>query len=133
MSALLEHVLEAARPSVQGRVARVVGLNLEIDGLQLPIGASVRVHGEPAPVVAEVVAVHHDGLVCMPLGELRGVRAGDPADGRRRRHVGPDRTRSCSAACSTGSAARSTAARRCTTCRSVGVDHAAPAPADPRA
>ena len=43
VSALLEHVLDAARPRVQGRVARVVGLNLEIDGLQLPIGASVRV------------------------------------------------------------------------------------------
>ncbi|MDQ1459274.1 MAG: flagellum-specific synthase [Actinomycetota bacterium] len=79
MSALLEHVLDASRPSVQGRVARVVGLNLEIDGLQLPIGASVRVQGEAGDVIAEVVAVHQDGLVCMPLGELRGVRSGDPA------------------------------------------------------
>ena len=81
MSGLLEHVLELAKPSVQGRVARVVGLNLEIDGLQLPIGASVRVHGAAGDVIAEVVAVQSDGLVCMPLGELRGVRAGDPAEG----------------------------------------------------
>jgi len=80
MTGLLEHLLDVARPSVQGRVARVVGLNLEIDGLQLPIGASVSVHGEAGDVIAEVVAVHQDGLVCMPLGELRGVRAGDPAD-----------------------------------------------------
>jgi len=77
VSVLLERVLEAARPRAQGRVARVVGLNLEIDGLQLPIGASVRINGEAGDVIAEVVAVHSDGLVCMPLGELRGVRAGD--------------------------------------------------------
>jgi flagellum-specific ATP synthase len=81
MTGLLEHLLEVSKPSVQGRVARVIGLNLEIDGLHLPIGASVRVHGEAGTVVAEVVAVHQDGLVCMPLGELRGVRAGDPAEG----------------------------------------------------
>jgi flagellum-specific ATP synthase len=81
VSALLEQALDAARPRAQGRVARVVGLNLEIDGLQLPIGASVRINGEAGEVIAEVVAVHQDGLVCMPLGELRGVRAGDPAEG----------------------------------------------------
>ena len=43
-------------------------------------------------MIAEVVAVHHDGLVCMPLGELRGVRAGDPAeaaDGATEVPVGP--------------------------------------------
>ncbi len=80
MSALLELVCAAARPTVQGRVARVVGLNLEIAGLQLPIGAAVRVDAEYGPVVAEVVAVENDGLVCMPLAELRGVRAGDLAE-----------------------------------------------------
>ena len=80
-SALLDQVLTLARPSVSGRVARVVGLNLEIDGLQLPIGSAVRVDTEVGPMVAEVVAVRDDGLVCMPLGELRGVRAGDRAHG----------------------------------------------------
>ena len=80
MSELLDTVLAAARPRVQGRVTRIVGLNLEIDGLQLPIGAAVRVGGEYGDVVAEVVAVEDEGLVCMPLGELRGVRAGDRAE-----------------------------------------------------
>jgi flagellum-specific ATP synthase len=92
-SVLLDRVLEAARPSVAGRVSRVVGLNLEIDGLQLPIGAAVRVEGAHGPVVAEVVAVQHDGLVCMPLGELRGVRAGDlahAAEGATSVPVGPE-------------------------------------------
>ena len=80
MTALLDRVLQAARPAVLGRGARVVGLNLEIDGLQLPIGAAVRVDAANGPVIAEVVAVQHQGLVCMPLGELVGVRAGDLAN-----------------------------------------------------
>ena len=130
VSALLEHRARRGAPAAwQGRVARVVGLNLEIDGLQLPIGSvGARARPTSAPVIAEVVAVHDDGLVCMPLGELRGVRAGDRG---RRPPTAPPRSRSarsCSAACSTGSAARSTAARRCTTCPRVGVDHAAPHP-----
>jgi flagellum-specific ATP synthase len=81
VSVLLEQVLAAARPRVQGRVARIVGLNVEVDGLQLPIGSAVRIDTEAGPVVAEVVAIGDDGLVCMPLGELRGVRAGDRAEG----------------------------------------------------
>jgi flagellum-specific ATP synthase len=76
---LLDRVVEGLRPRTMGRVARVVGLNLEVDGLQLPIGAALRVHGDN-DLIAEVVAVKDDGLVCMPLGELRGVRAGDFAE-----------------------------------------------------
>ena len=79
MSALLDSVLEAARPSVAGRVARVLGLNLEVVGLHLPIGSSVAVETDHGRVIAEVVAVRDDELVCMPLGDLRGVRAGDRA------------------------------------------------------
>jgi flagellum-specific ATP synthase len=93
MSVLLDRVFDAARPQVQGRVSRIVGLNVEIDGLQLPIGASVRVEGENGPVVAEVVAVQGQGLVCMPLGALRGVRAGDraeAADGATTVPIGPE-------------------------------------------
>jgi flagellum-specific ATP synthase len=80
---LLDTVLEAAQPRVLGHVARVVGLNLEVEGLHLPIGRAVRVHTDAGTVVAEVVAVDDDGLVCMPLGDLRGVRAGDRAEAAR--------------------------------------------------
>lgn len=76
-TALLDAVVAAARPRVLGRVRRVVGLNVEIEGLQLPIGNAVTVHAAAGPVVAEVVAVEDAGLVCMPLGDLHGVRAGD--------------------------------------------------------
>ena len=79
VTSLLDSVLDAARPHVAGRVARVLGLNLEVVGLHLPIGSSVAVETDLGPVIAEVVAVRDDELVCMPLGDLRGVRAGDRA------------------------------------------------------
>lgn len=74
---LLDAVAATARPRVLGQVRRVVGLNVEIEGLQLPIGNAVTVHAAAGPVVAEVIAVEDAGLVCMPLGDLHGVRAGD--------------------------------------------------------
>ncbi len=80
MSALLDTVLDLAQPRVFGRVSRVVGLNLEVEGLQLAIGSAVTVASTEGPLLAEVVAIRADGLVCMPLGELRGVRAGAPVE-----------------------------------------------------
>jgi flagellum-specific ATP synthase len=80
VSALLDAVVDAAEPRVFGRVARVVGLNLEVEGLQLPIGSAVTVDGSEGPLLAEVVAIREEGLVCMPLGELRGIRAGAPVE-----------------------------------------------------
>jgi len=79
MNTLLDSVVDAARPHVSGRVARVLGLNLEVVGLHLPIGSSVAVDTDLGSVIAEVVAIRDDELVCMPLGDLRGVRAGDRA------------------------------------------------------
>ncbi len=55
-------------------------MNLEVEGLHLAIGSAVAVQTDAGRVVAEVVAVQDGGLVCMPLGELRGVRAGDRAE-----------------------------------------------------
>jgi flagellum-specific ATP synthase len=80
VTALLDAVVDAAQPRVFGRVARVVGLNLDVEGLQLPIGSAVTVDASDGPLLAEVVAIREDGLVCMPLGELRGVRAGAPVE-----------------------------------------------------
>ncbi len=77
MSTTLDLVLDAARPRASGRVTRVVGLNLEVEGLTAPIGSAVElptVRGES--LVAEVVALRDGGLVCMPLGDLSGIEAG---------------------------------------------------------
>ncbi|MDZ4825617.1 MAG: FliI/YscN family ATPase [Actinomycetota bacterium] len=76
---LLESVLEAARPRALGQVGRVLGMNVEVVGLHLPIGSAVAVATDEGPVYAEVVSVDDDRLVCLPLGDLRGVRAGDRA------------------------------------------------------
>ena len=71
----------------------MLGLNLEITGLHLPIGSSVAVETDVGPVIAEVVAIRDDELVCMPLGDLRGVCSGDrahAADGAAQIPVGPE-------------------------------------------
>lgn len=73
--------LTTAQPTVMGRVERIVGLNLDISGLEAAIGEGILVHRGMGlvPLAAEVVAIRDNGLVCMPYGELTGVRAGATA------------------------------------------------------
>ncbi len=68
----------AARPVRVGQVRRVVGLTFEVDGVDVAIGDAIAVGPPDREVLGEVVAVGHDGVVAMPLGELHGLRAGDP-------------------------------------------------------
>jgi flagellum-specific ATP synthase len=75
----LSQAIDAAQPRVTGQVSRVVGLNLEVAGIDAAIGDAVLVDAPGHPdgtLVAEVVALHDHGVVCMPFGDLRGVRAG---------------------------------------------------------
>jgi flagellum-specific ATP synthase len=59
-------------------------LNLEVAGVEAAIGDAVAIHtgsgdadaATSSPLMAEVVAIRESGLVCMPFGELQGVRAG---------------------------------------------------------
>lgn len=69
--------MEVAGPLKVGRVRRVVGLNFEVDGIEAAIGDAVEVTSGTGILIGEVVAVTATGLVCMPLGELRGLKAGD--------------------------------------------------------
>jgi flagellum-specific ATP synthase len=71
---------EAARPRRTGRVARVIGLNFELEGIEAAIGESVRIDTDEGPLVGEVVALGERGPIAMPFGELRGVRVGAPAE-----------------------------------------------------
>ena len=57
----------------------MVGLNLEVEGLDAGIGDGIIVETASGPVPAEVIAIHDGRLTCMPLGELTGIRAGTPA------------------------------------------------------
>lgn len=71
---------ELGRPRRTGRVTRVLGLNFECEGLDAAIGDAVRIDIGTNRVTGEVVALHGHSLVCMPFGELKGVRAGDPVE-----------------------------------------------------
>jgi flagellum-specific ATP synthase len=68
----------AARPVVSGRVRRVVGLGIETAGVDAAIGEVLHIGAGPDPVRAEVVALGEHGPMAMALGELDGLRIGDP-------------------------------------------------------
>ena len=75
-AALIDAVRAAARPECRGRVSRVVGLTIETVGIEAAIGELL--HLGPGRMPAEVVALGDRGPVAMALGELTGLRVGDP-------------------------------------------------------
>jgi flagellum-specific ATP synthase len=85
----LARALAAARPERVGVVSSIVGLSVDVRGLNGAIGDLVVIGGpgigqtsagtaNNAGVDAEVVATTPDGMRCMPLGRLTGIRVGDP-------------------------------------------------------
>lgn len=76
LSARVERARPELRPQVTGAVTRVVGLRFDVAGLDLPMGAAVRVLDAPEELAGEVVAIGDGVVTCMPYGELRGLRVG---------------------------------------------------------
>ncbi len=76
---VLDRAVTAARPRPSGRVEGVVGLHVDVAGIDAAIGDAVTVHAGDRALECEVIALAADRLVCMPYGELTGVRAGDRA------------------------------------------------------
>ena len=76
-AAKLNLALAAARPQRVGVVSSIVGLGLEVRGLNCAIGDLVTI-GEHGEVDAEVVATTREGIRCMPLGRMTGIRVGAP-------------------------------------------------------
>jgi flagellum-specific ATP synthase len=72
--------LDAARPERVGVVASVVGLGLEVSGLDCAIGDLVTIGGT---VDAQVIATTSAGIRCMPLSRMTGIHAGAPARAKR--------------------------------------------------
>ena len=79
-------LVEEARPiRRQGRVCQVVGLTLEVQGINAPLGevcyVSTRGNGL---LPAEIVGFREERVLLMPLGEMQGIQAGSPvtASGR---------------------------------------------------
>ena len=77
-SARLAGALDAAAPLVSGRVRAVVGLHVEVGGIDASIGDEVIIHGPDGDMPAEVIALHADAAVCLPHGHLDRVAAGTP-------------------------------------------------------
>jgi flagellum-specific ATP synthase len=74
-------VLAAAKPRRSGRVTSLVGLRIEVEGIEAAVTEALLVTRSDGSILpAEVVAVHGAHLACMPLGELSGIRAGDPVE-----------------------------------------------------
>jgi flagellum-specific ATP synthase len=91
--ARLDRALSAALPRPVGRVRSVVGMGITVEGVEAAIGDAVTLAGPSGELVAEVVAIADEGLVCLPLGELRGIRSGAPverAPGRLSVPIGPE-------------------------------------------
>ncbi|WP_460460376.1 FliI/YscN family ATPase [Angustibacter peucedani] len=79
----LDAAVRLARPQRVGRISAVVGLVVEVVGVDAAVGdllllaSTTGLDGVPA----EVVGVTRDALRCMPLGEVDGLRSGDPVVG----------------------------------------------------
>ncbi len=65
----------AIGPAVTGTVDRIVGLSFDVAGLDLPLGAAVRIL-DGSGLTGEVVGCGNGRVTCMPYGELRGIRVG---------------------------------------------------------
>lgn len=72
----LEAAKQAAAPRSTGRVRSVVGISVTVEGVEAAIGDAVTLARPNGELVAEVVAIGEDGLVCLALGELGGIRSG---------------------------------------------------------
>jgi flagellum-specific ATP synthase len=55
-------------------------MSVTVEGVQAAIGEAVALYRPGGDLIAEVVAIDDDGLVCMPLGELSGIRSGATAE-----------------------------------------------------
>ena len=71
--------LAAAKPERVGSVSSIIGLGIEVSGLDCAIGDLVIIGDGDSTVDAEVVATTREGVRCMPLGRVAGIRAGAPA------------------------------------------------------
>ncbi len=79
-ASVIESARRAAAPRRTGRVSRLVGLRLEVEGIEAAVGDAVRIWRDNGILDAEVVAIQGTSLACMPLGELTGVHFGAPVE-----------------------------------------------------
>ena len=71
--------LRQAQPfQTLGRVRKVIGPMIEVDGLHASIGRACDIHSVDGDnIEAEVVGFHHQHSVLMPVGAIRGIAPGN--------------------------------------------------------
>ena len=77
----LDRARTCVRPVRSGAISKVLGLRFDVEGLDLPIGATVHVTEGGLDLTGEVVAVGDGSITCMPFGEVRGLRVGARVEG----------------------------------------------------
>ena len=75
-SAGWDRALRAARPERVGAVRSVVGLSIEVAGLDAPVGGLLRIGDGAHAIPAEVVATAAGAVRCLALGPADGLRTG---------------------------------------------------------
>jgi flagellum-specific ATP synthase len=65
---------------VTGKVKKVVGLTIEVEGIQAFVGEVCKIHTDLGLIPAEVVGFKDNVVLLMPLGELTGVASGCEVD-----------------------------------------------------
>ena len=79
---------------VSGRVVQVVGLTLEVVGLDCRVGEVCKIQaGAEEPLMAEVIGFRNDRLLMMPFGNMEGVKPESnvfPMDGAIKAPVGSE-------------------------------------------
>jgi FliI/YscN family ATPase len=75
---LSRRIADMPRLQTFGRVARIIGLAIEVSGLEMGLGELARITNthDARSVLAEVVGFHQAGCLLMPLGELDGIAPG---------------------------------------------------------
>ena len=76
LDSLMDEALAAARPQRFGQVTQMVGMSIEVAGIPAAIGDGLLLLTGDGQVHAEVVAIRDDKVVCLPFGEITGLRAG---------------------------------------------------------
>ncbi len=84
-----ERVADLCPVEVRGRVAQVIGLTIEAEGIAPRLGELCWIQAEGGPVAAEVVGFRTGYTLLMPLGEMDGVRPGSPVITTRRLFQAP--------------------------------------------
>jgi len=77
-SHLRKLVEDAKTIKVTGKVSKVIGLTIDVEGIKCPVGEVCHIYSgnEREPILSEVVGFKEDSLVLMPLGELKGIGPG---------------------------------------------------------